>query len=77
MLVDELFQDQKDKPKEKEMLYRATQVVHLTYDEDDITSQNEKDALFNERWRNNQLSVQGKWNWTQPHSMWKNWCQVS
>lgn len=49
MLVDELFQGQKDKSKEKEMLYRATQVGHLTYDEGDITSQNEKDALFNER----------------------------
>lgn len=51
MLVDELVQGQKDKPKEKEILYRyrATQVVHLTYDEGNITNQNEKDALFNGR----------------------------
>lgn len=49
MLVDELVQGQKEKPKEKEILYKATQVVPLTYDEGDTTNQNEKDALFNER----------------------------
>lgn len=41
--------------------------MHLTYDKGNITNQNEKDALFNKRWKNNQLPIGGKWNWNPYH----------